>query len=118
MPEPPHATKTLPFGSNVWVWPKWTVFRLEVRVHVSSAGSYNSAVESPLPPTTSTLPLVSRVAVGLKRAIFRLPVMLHVPVRGSYNSALLRLGLGQLFWTQVLLPPATRTLPFGSSVAV
>src|SRR5271167_2361554 len=41
-----------------------------------------------------------------------LPVDEKIPVFGSYSSALAQVGLGGLN------PPATSTLPFGSSVAV
>src|SRR6266403_104660 len=41
----------------------------------------------------------------------KLPVLLHFPIAGSYNSALERYPL-------LLSPQQTRTLPFGSRVAV
>src|SRR5205807_523710 len=74
-------------------------------------------LKSMKPPATRTLPLDSSVAVCSARAVSRLPVPVHVPVAGSYSSALLRAkqlcGGGPQ-----LKPPATRTLPFGSKVAV
>src|SRR5258705_3334369 len=67
------------------------------------------------PPAMRTVPFGNNVAVCHWRAILRLGVRLHVPVDGSYNSAILREEFEALF---VLDPPAARTLPSGSSVAV
>ena len=63
------------------------------------------------PPATSTLPRAAASPCDSSRAVPRLPVAVHVPVAGSYSSALLKEPL-------LLNPPATSTLPEGSSVAV
>src|SRR5207249_10757112 len=57
-------------------------------------------------------PSLPGVTVSLSRAVPRLPVAVHVPLAGSYSSALLKTP------SQSLNPPATSTLPLGSSVAV
>src|SRR5919202_3273900 len=66
------------------------------------------------PPATRTLPLASSVALAPRRAVIMLPVAVHVPVLGSYSSALERVQVG----SQGPKPPATKTFPLGSSVAV
>jgi hypothetical protein len=97
-----------------------------VAVHVPVLGSYTSAEESEptkptKPPSTRTLPLGSRVAVCSVRAVPREPVAVHVPllkgghhmsVLGSYSSAEDRSP------KRTPEPPAARTLPLGSGVAV
>ena len=78
-------------------------------------GSYSSAVLRPkVPPAASTLPLSRRVAVWKRRPLLRLPVLLQVPVAGSYNSDR-SVMLGR---PSIKNPPATRTFPFVSNVAV
>src|SRR2546425_9607245 len=68
------------------------------------------------PPATSTSPFGKRVAVCQARGWSMLPVGLHAPVRGSYSSADAN-DLNDLSSFESM-PPATRTFPSGSSVAV
>ena len=63
------------------------------------------------PPTISTRPLFRRVARCEKRAAFIIPVTENVWATGSYNSALANGPLPPL-------PPASRTTPPFSNVAV
>src|SRR5437660_4138651 len=80
-------------------------------------GSYSSALFealNPLPPAASTLPVRRSVAVWKRRPLLRLPVLLHVLVAGSYNSDR-SVMLGR---PSIKNPPATRTLPVVSNVAV
>ena len=91
---------------------------LPVGVHTPVLGSYNSALASApvelAPPATSTRPLGSKTAVASKRGVLRLPVAVHRPVTGLYSSAL---AVAE-FVRRVVWPPATRTIPLPSSVAV
>ena len=86
------------------------------------AGRYNSAVASavvwsaPTPPTISTRPFVSRVAVCHSRADVIGPVEVNVPAAGLYSSAVAVTPVGDA--PPSSRPPAIRTRPFGSSVAV
>src|SRR5207245_7504400 len=92
--------------------------------------SYSSALDSALrwsiPPATSTFPLASNVAVWPVRTVLRLAVAAHVSVVESNNSALLRARGGPQLGRQGAggkprfqsTPPATKTFPLGSSVAV
>jgi hypothetical protein len=84
-----------------------------VRLQVPVSGSYNWATSY---PATRTLPLFKRVARP-GRSVFRLPVVFHVSVSGSYISALLSRAASS-FKVGLPAPPATRILPFWSSVAV
>ena len=62
------------------------------------------------PPAISTFPLGNRVAVWYPLAAVRLPVDVNAPTIGSYKSALAP--------TPPLPPPAMRTFPLDSNVAV
>src|SRR5258707_12849524 len=94
---------------------------LPVSLQLLGAGSYSSALlrKAPLmvlyPPATRTLPEPSSAAVCHQRATSMLPVAVHAPApllpAGSYSSALLTESLPSH-------PPATRTFPESSSVAV
>src|SRR6266516_555258 len=86
---------------------------LPVGVHVFVAGSYSSAearyaggLGPKSPPATRTLPLGRRMAAGSLRSWPMLAAGDQPFVAGSYSSAV------------ASFPPATRTLPFASSVAV
>ena len=57
------------------------------------------------------MPLPSRVAVAYARAAAMRPVDCHWPVLGLYSSVLARVA-------KTPSPPATRTMPSPSSVAV
>src|SRR5204863_693682 len=104
-----------------WVERALAVLPVRLLVSVARSCSYTSAIVltklPPNPPATSTLPEGSSVAVCPSRAAPRLPVLLHAPApplaAGSYSSALLKVLL-----ILPLSPPATSTLPEGSSVAV
>src|SRR5215469_7164390 len=89
-------------------------------VQTPRAGSYNSALqrspESFWPPATRTRPFVSRTAVWFTRAKAIEPVRVQLPVVGSNNSALDRMLDREL--SQLEVPPATRTFPFGNNIAV
>src|SRR3954447_9776408 len=98
-------------------------------VHFPVAGSYSSveariASGASSAPATRTLPSVSRVAVCSNRGDVMVPVAVQRPVFGLYSSdsAIAPLGSptdGQPFVAGPgHLPPATRTRPLGSSVAV
>jgi hypothetical protein len=115
----PPATRTCPFGSSVAVC-KDLGDVSEFVLLQPVCGSYNSVLlvalkESTAPPATRTLPLGNNVAVWEYLAVVIDSVMLQVLVCASYTSALLSalLDVALLF-----RPPATRTLLFGSSVAV
>src|SRR5260370_13628785 len=117
----PPAISTLPFGSSVAVAPPRAVFITGVEAgaaNVLVTGSYSSVLlRAPAiatPPAISTLPLGSSVAVAFSRAAFITGVeagAANVLVTGSYSSVLLR-------GTELPAPPASITLPSGSSVAV
>src|SRR5450756_1944188 len=131
LPEPP-ATSTLPSGSSVAVWNMRGVGMLPVAVQDPLFGSYSSAEASgglpppvsppgtlllTVPPVTSTWPSGSSVAVWNMRGVTMLPVTVQDPLLGSYSSA----EASALLLPVTLLlsvPPATSTLPSGSSVAV
>src|SRR5450756_1874813 len=128
LPRPP-ATSTLPSGSSVAVWDWRGMGMLPVAVQDPLLGSYSSAEASvgppppmsppgsAVPPATSTLPSGSSVAVWNMRGVTMLPVAVQDPLLGSYSSA----EASALLLPVTLLlsvPPATRTLPSGSSVAV
>src|SRR3990172_8457708 len=88
-------------------------------VHDPLPGSYNSAevqvgVVSYSPPVTRTVPSGSSVAVWFRRGVTMLPVAFQVPVCGSYSSA----AASTSRFGPLPKPPATSTLPSGSSVAV
>src|SRR2546428_6151674 len=108
-PLPPPAASTLPVGSRVAVCKARLVFMLPVTLQVPVAGSYSS--EGATLPATITSPVLSRVAVWPERPAVMLPVLLHVPEAGSYNSQ-------ERPPVPVPVPPATRTLPLESRVAV
>jgi hypothetical protein len=63
----PAATRTMPLGNKVAVCKKRAVFRLPVKVQVSLAGLYSSALAKALkpviPPATRTMPLDSKMAM-------------------------------------------------------
>jgi hypothetical protein len=65
------------------------------------------------PPAMSTLPLRNSVAVCASWPIIKGVVAVQVSVVGSYNSAVVVKVL-----TACSPPPASRTLPPGSNVAV
>src|SRR5450756_549154 len=128
LPRPP-ATSTLPSGSSVAVWDWRGMGMLPVAVQDPLLGSYSSAEASvgppppmsppgsAVPPATSTLPSGSSVAVWNMRGVTMLPVAVQDPLLGSYSSA----EASALLLPVTLLlpvPPATSTLPSGSSVAV
>ena len=86
---------------------------LPVADQVLVRGSYSSAEALP-PPATSTVPSGSSVAVWRPRAVPMLPVAAQTPVLGSESSA-----EGTSSPQPALMsPPATSTLPSGSSMAV
>src|ERR1700694_1314174 len=93
---------------------------LAVVDQVPLAASYSSALPRTGPPklltpaATRTLPFESSEAVWFSRAVAKLDVVDQVPVAGSYNSALARTCEPPRLFS----PPAARTLPFNSSVAV
>ena len=95
-----------------------------VAVHDPEPGSYSSEEDSGEPPAvleppaTSTLPFGRSVAVGMSRPVASEPVVVQVPAAGSYSSAEDTLGGGSGPPLLAGQPPATSTLPFGSSVAV
>src|SRR5439155_570010 len=109
----PPATRTWPFGRSVAVWPTraWVMLPAEDQEFV--VGSYSSAearyvggMGPQSPPATRTLPLGRRMAAGSLRSWPMLAAGDQPFVAGSYSSAV------------ASFPPATRTLPFASSVAV
>lgn len=67
------------------------------------------------PPAIRTFPLGSRT-VGAERVVDMLPVVLKAPVAGSYNSALFRYV--HVLAVKQLIPPAIKTLPLFSRVAL
>src|SRR5215472_11556466 len=69
------------------------------------------------PPVIKTFPVFSRVAVCPSRGRVIEPVALNVLVDGSYSSALERAVARESFPLGVY-PPAIRTFPSGSKVAV
>ena len=103
----PAAASTLPLLIRVVSTPLG-LCSAPVILHVSLAGSYNSAVATPtslasLPPAISTFPLVSKVAEKPPfRSSLREPVGLCTPVAGSYNVAV----------RSAPHPPAIRIFPF------
>jgi hypothetical protein len=96
-----------------------------VRLNLPVFGSYNSAEEElsegqaflllQLPPTIRTRPSFRSVAVWFARAKAIEPVGVNEPVLESYNSAD---ATSVSIWPMVSAPPAMRTLPFPSNVAV
>src|SRR5450759_4219348 len=82
-----------------------------------ASGGLRLALLLPEPPATSTLPSGSSVAVWDWRGVTMFPVAVQDPLLGSYSSA----EASALLLPVTLLlpvPPATSTLPSGSSVAV
>ena len=111
----PPETSTLPLGSSVAVWSKrcrpWSRSALQV----PEAGSYTSAAASgqwlSVPPRRAPCRWAAASPCGRRRRSWPWSrSALQVPVAGSYSSAVARLP-----WAS---PPATSTLPLGSSVAV
>src|SRR5215467_4199550 len=110
----PPATSTRPPRRRVAVSLARAVCIEPVAAHVPIAGLYSSAlatgrpVTSPpiIPPATSTLPSWSSVAVAPVTARGMRPVGENVRVAGLYSSA------------AAVPPPAMRTFPLGSVVAV
>jgi len=95
---------------------------LPVAVKIPVEGSYNSALSRieylvPKPPQIRTLPSGSRTALCTNRGVDIVPVTVNVPLTGSYSSALSRIVLPPAK-VACVCPPAIRTLPSGSRVAL
>src|SRR5215472_547116 len=120
----PPATSTVPSGSSVAVAYalRWVmgVFRVQNVLDQDSVlerlPPWSSPAHCPVqPPASRTEPSGSRAAVAPSRPTpSEFLVRLQLPVAGSYISEVVRATPS----APRLLPPATRTLPSGSNVAV
>src|SRR6266567_2012486 len=104
----PPATRTRPEGSRVAVCFTRSTCIAPVLCHPPPKGSYRS-LGPPSSPAARTRPLCKRVAVCHSRPEVIEPAPPQVPVDGWYFWALDK---------NCSSPPATRTSPVGSSVAV
>ena len=110
----PPTTRILPSFKEVAVWNAWALEVEPVGVHVSSAGSYISAVltaDAAMPPTSRTRPSPRLVAVCPPLSDRRSGPSVQEPDAGSNISTLfIRPALSS--------PPATSTRPSWRRVAV
>src|SRR6266571_3263912 len=87
----PPATRTLPLGRRVAVWPARFWDMLPAEDHVFVVGSYSSAEETPpYPPATRTLPFRSSVAVWLLLGAAIVPAEFHSPTPADAGTPVTR----------------------------